>query len=786
MRKKQITGILILLGLIPFVWWVMTPIKFVNTPKSAVVYDSNGKLIDALVATDGQWRLPMSDTFAIPEKYKTCLLHFEDKRFYQHRGVDWMSMIRASIQNVKAKSVVSGGSTISMQLIRITRPAGDRNMSRKITEMFLAQKLEVQKSKEDILRLYAANAPYGGNVVGLQAASQRYFGREPEDLTWAESALLAVLPNAPSSIHLNKNRIMLKAKRDRLLRRLYDDQLLNDWEYELAIEEEIPDELRAFPHEATHLLMRLRQEHPKQSLFETHVEVETQKMATEILEQHAKTLRKNGIHNSACIIADTRTGAVKAYVGNTGLFSDEGQDAFVDIATAKRSTGSILKPFLYAHMLSKAELLPNTLVKDVPSRFGNFSPQNFNLGYDGAVPASQVIVRSLNVPSVNMLQVHGVPVFLDDLHQMGIQSINQHANHYGLSLILGGAEARLDELCAAYASMGRRLSHYTESNAMYYSSDFHDLQFLIHDSVKQTVPMSEARLTAAGIWFAFEAMKELQRPSELGNWEYFSSSQPIAWKTGTSYGFRDAWAIGVTPDYTIAVWVGNAEGDGRPGLIGLKTAAPIMFDLFNRLPALTKWFDCPWDDMIQMPVCEKSGYLASAFCDDADTTWIPASAYYSPQCPYHQRVHLDETGEYRVNLSCYPEEKMQHENAFVLPPAMEWYYRQKNPWYHGAPAMHPDCSSSSGNTMEILYPDDQMRIYLPVDLNGKRQALVFEAAHQNPDAMLYWHVDDEFVATTKMHHQLAYRPETGKHLLSIVDQDGNKIVHRFEILDHRN
>jgi len=759
--------------------------NFDESPKAYVLYDANGELLDAAIAEDGQWRLPLADTMELPEKYLQCLLLFEDKRFYKHHGVDWISMSRAAIQNVKAKKVVSGGSTISMQVIRLTRKPESRNLFQKAIEIVLAQKLEIRKSKTEILNLYAQHAPYGGNVVGIQSAAHRYFGRSVENLTWAESALLAVLPNAPSSIHLNKNRRMLFEKRNRLLKRMYEDGILSEQTYFLAIEEEIPEQLRAFPHETTHLLMRLKAQYPEQYIFHTHLNANIQKNAKAITERHSHELQKNGIHNAACIIADTRTGAVKAYVGNTGLFADYGQDAFVDVAAAKRSTGSILKPFLYAHMLSKGEILPHTLLADYPTRYGNFSPQNFTMDYDGAVPASQALIRSLNVPSVNMLQKHSVPVFLSDLQLMGISSIDKPASHYGLSLILGGAEASLDELCAAYAAMGRRLMHYTEHNARYFENDMHPLFFLMTDSISPVLPKANSRLTASGIWFTLEALKSVKRPTQQGEWEYFSSSQAIAWKTGTSYGFRDAWAIGITPDYTVAVWVGNADGEGRPGLVGIEAAAPLLFDLFEHLPAYDKWFDCPWDDMIEMPVCPQSGYLSNDFCEDADSSWIPASAYYFPQCPYHQLVHLDKTGQYRVNRSCYEKTDMQETSAFVLPPAMEWFYRKKNPWYRGAPKYHPDCHASAERPMQIIYPDDQMRIYVPTDLDGEQKKIVFEAVHQHPEAKIHWHLDDAYLATTISNHQIAVQPEIGKHILSLIDEKGNQVVRRFEILNKR-
>ncbi len=767
--------------------WLSIPMKSLDKPSASVLYDAGNKLLAAQIASDGQWRLPQGENDSIPEKYKICLLTFEDKRFMKHRGIDILAMGRAVLQNVSEGSIVSGGSTISMQVMRMLRDADKRNIKNKSIEILLAQKLEFRHSKDEILKMYAGNAPFGGNTVGLKAAAWRYFGRQPSDLTWAESALLAVLPNAPASIHLNKNRQQLKQKRNRLLTRLYNKDIIDKETWQLAMAEEIPDALQAFPNKNIHLLHKLKRLHPDRHIFHTHINSAYQERCMEITNRHYRSFRKNGIHNMAAIIAETKSGEVLAYIGNTGLYEGKGKNGFVDMPSARRSTGSILKPFLYAHMLSKGEITPNSLVPDYPVQFGSYEPENFMLGHDGAVPASRCIVRSLNVPAVHLLKQHGVPVFAEDLRQMRISSVDRSAGDYGLSLILGGAEGRLDELCAAYASMGRRLMHYQEYNARYKSEDIRPLTYLKGAPVTLTpFYQSRARLDAAGIWYTFEAMKDVKRPDGKGNWRHFNSEQAIAWKTGTSYGFRDAWAIGVTPEFTVAVWVGNADGEGRPGLVGLQTAAPVLFDIFDFLPAYSQWFKKPFDAMIKMPVCRKSGYLAGNVCPDTDSVWLPEAAYHYPQCPWHRLIHLDETGTKQVSAQCYPIDKMQHQAVFVLPPAMEWYYRKKHPEYHGTPPWHPDCNPEhSGNYMEIIYPDDFAEIYLPTDLDGIQQEVVFEAAHHDKNATIYWYVDDEYLASTKYHHQISLSPGPGKHHLILTDNLGKQKVHRFTVLNER-
>ncbi len=788
MTLKKHHRILIWLA-VPFIAlfiWLLLPVKTLKKEWSSVLYDKDNVLLAATVAKDGQWRLPMQEYDTIPEKYKTCLLEFEDKRFMYHHGVDHFSLARAFMQNIKAGKIVSGGSTISMQVIRLSRGAKDRNVANKLLEMMLASKLELRHSKGEILKIYTELAPYGGNVIGMKAAAWRYFARSPSDLTWAEAALLAVLPNSPASIHINKNREVLKAKRNRLLKRLYDKGHFSRETYTLAIEEEIPDKLQAFPNQNIHLLHKLKRKHPEQHVFYTHINAHYQQQAHITLDRYYKEFRKNDIHNAGAIIAETKTGNVVAYIGNTGIFDKGGRSVYVDMCAAKRSSGSILKPFLYACMLSKGEIMPHSLVPDYPVRFGSYSPHNFNLQHDGAVPASRCIVRSLNVPAVNLLKQHGIAVFIEDLNSIGLTTVSRSADNYGLSLILGSAESRLDELCAAYASMGRRLLHFQDFNARYSPLDMHPLLYLQHNEKPITGfnYSDNARMDAAGIWYAFEAMKDLKRPDEKGNWKYFNSEQAVAWKTGTSYGFRDAWAVGVTPDYTIGVWVGNASGEGRPDLIGIKTAAPVLFDLFDMLPAYEEWFKKPYDAMVKMPVCRQSGYLANPHCNKVDSLWIPKAAYHFPPCPYHTLVHLNENETHQVSASCYPLEKMKHKSLFILPPAMEWYYRKSHPEYIGMLPWYPGCKAQNqDNVMQILYPDDMSEIYLPVDLDGEKQKVVFKAAHQHSDATIYWYVDEEYITSTTHRHQIAIIPEPGKHHLILTDDQGNRIAHRFFILE---
>ena len=425
---------------------------FPDTPYATVVADRNGELLGARIADDGQWRFPPSET--VSEKFKQCLLQFEDRYFYFHWGVNPLSVGRALIQNIRNKEVVSGGSTITMQTIRLMRKK-PRTVKEKIIEAVLATRLEFRYSKEKILALYASHAPFGGNVVGLEAAAWRYFGHSSQNLSWAEAATLAVLPNAPSMIHLSKNRQALETKRNRLLKRLLDRNLIDRSAYELALTEPLPSEPLPLPQIAPHLVSLLYRT-DKGHYIQTTLEKGFQQQVESLLSRWNAEFMRSDIRNIAALVIDVMNNEITAYCGNVN-FNEKKSGNQVDIIHAPRSTGSILKPLLYCAMLQEGELLPNTLLPDIPLNINGFAPQNFDLQFNGAVPASEALARSLNVPAVQMLRKYSVPKFYDLLKKAGLTTLTRPASDYGLSLILGGAEGTLWEIASVYSSMAYTL-----------------------------------------------------------------------------------------------------------------------------------------------------------------------------------------------------------------------------------------------------------------------------------------------------------------------------------------
>ena len=735
------------------------PRHLFHVPYSTVVTDRNEELLGARIASDGQWRFPPRNT--TPEKIKECLITFEDKHFYHHWGVNPFAIGRAFYQNVKNKRIVSGGSTLTMQTIRLARNES-RTFREKLIEMIWATRLEFRASKEEILSMYISHAPFGGNVVGLDAAAWRYFGHSADDLSWAESAMLAVLPNAPAMIHLSKGRKTLLDKRNRLLKQLLEKKTIDSSTYELAISEPLPDEPHALPQIAPYLVSRFYQERNGEYSRST-INKGIQTQIEDLAERWSNEFRRSDIRNLAILVIDIPSNQVVAYCGNVHFDRKQGGNQ-VDVIQAPRSTGSILKPFLYYAMLQEGSLLPDMLLPDVPVNINGFTPQNFSMQFEGAVPASEALARSLNIPAVTMLQRYGVPKFHSFLQQIGLKTINRSSFHYGLSLILGGSEATLWDVTNAYAMMGRSLLQLPQRSC----------SLLLPTS---RITESTDPFQPGAVWQTFDALKEVNRPEEI-DWKSIPSMQTIAWKTGTSYGFRDAWAVGVTPRYAVGVWVGNATGEGKPGLVGAQTAGPVLFDIFNLLPS-SSWFTRPAGIFVEAEVCRKSGHLKGRFCDETDTLLVLPAGLRTEACPYHHLVTLSANESQRIYENCANTEPTLRKSWFTLPPVWEWYYKQHHPEYKPLPPFKAGCGEDTFQPMQFIYPPMNARIKLPKQLDGSKGFLTVELAHNNPNATVFWHLDETYQAQTQDFHKISLQPAAGKHSLTAVDGEGNTISTTF-------
>ena len=750
-----------------FFWYLLClPKQLFPQPYATVLESAEGKLLSAKIAPDGQWRFPEVDS--VPYRFKMAVLQFEDAHFYRHWGVNPVSVAKALYRNVKSGKVQRGGSTLTQQLIRIARQNPSRTYGEKLIEMIWATRLEFRYSKEHILRLYASHAPFGGNVVGLEMAAWRYFGVAPYQLSWAQSATLAVLPNAPSLIFPGKNQQRLLQKRNALLYKLYLAHLMDEETYQLALLEPLPAEPHPIPQIAPHLLTYVSKAHEGERIRST-VPLSLQEKVNQLVAGYYSHYSQSEIYNIAALVVEVKSRKIVAYVGNTPTDAEHQKD--VDIIHAPRSTGSVLKPFLYAAMLHEGELLPAQLIPDIPTQIAGYSPQNFSNTFEGAVPADAALAKSLNVPFVWLLKQFTTYRFYDVIQHLKLKNIRKHPDHYGLSIILGGAESNLWDLAQAYTNLASELTVFANTQ-QYRSKEFQPLRYIAEEPLDFGEPTRTLPpLRAGALYEMFNAMKEVNRPTDDVAWRYYESARKIAWKTGTSFGNKDAWAIGATPEYVVAVWVGNATGEGRPTLTGASYAAPPMFSIFNLLPHTT-WFKSPLDDQRELTVCELSGYLARPECPSKKirSTLAPKEI---GQCPYHRVIHLDPEERYQVNVSCQPTDAMVHKPWFVLPPVMEWYYKQQHIHYRSLPPFRDDCQQNAPQRgLDFVYPKHKSILYTTKTIGGEQQPFVAKAA--NRYGKVFWYLDDAYLGETENFHDMNVYATKGTHYLRILNEKGEE------------
>ena len=784
-RTRRLSlGILFVLLVCATLTLVPLPASLTQSDYATILLARDGRLLGARIAADEQWRF--APVAAVPDKYRQALLLFEDRRYPYHPGIDPLAIGRATLGNLRSGRVISGGSTLTMQLARLLRQADarlagaadnpPRSLASKSIEALRALQLEWYFSKDELLIHYTSHAPFGGNIVGLNAAAWRYFGRAPADLSWAEAALLAVLPNSPALIHPGRQRDRLQHKRDSLLQRLHAQGAMSDLDLQLALLEPLPERPQILPQVAPHLLDSLIREYPQQATFHSTLDPVLQQAVNAIAERHGRRLASEGIHNVSVVVIDHQRMETVAYLGNEAWQGEARFSPRVDIAQRPRSSGSILKPLLYGLMLQEGELLPTQLVADIPTRFGSYGPQNYDRQYRGAVPAHYALAHSLNIPAVRMLRDYGVSRFQHQLQAMGMSTLFRPADDYGLTLILGGAEVSLWELSGIFARVTATARDGSERLQLPIS------RRLMSDPTQGT---RSPVLRQGAAWLTLQAMIEVVRPGTDSLWRDFSGSQTIAWKTGTSYGLRDAWAIGSNSRYTVGVWAGNAGGEAAPGLTGQSSAAPVMFDVFDRLGA-SAWFARPEHALKVVSVCRSDGYLAGNQCPAMDM-YIPRESHFQQVTTHHRRIHLDSTQQFRVHSRCESVGNMQAQDWFVLPPAQEFFWRQQHSNYRLMPPWRKDCLADvreldNDQPMDLLYPHAGSRLYIPVDIDGRRSRALLQAVHRQPGMTLYWHLDEQYLGATKLFHEQSVSLEPGWHKLKLVDQQGYELARWFQVL----
>lgn len=731
---------------------------------SSVVYGEEGEILRVSLNRREQWHFPPHEKSYVTDKLRVCTLLYEDEYFFVHQGINPVSLVKSFLDNMDAGEVVRGGSTISMQVARLIRPK-ERTYGNKILEILQAFKIEVLYTKKKILSLYVSHAPYGGNIVGAEAAALRYFGKTLDNLSWAESATLAVLPNSPGVVSHFSNEHILRYKRDKLLEKLRDKGKIDEETYRLSLLEDTITRLYPYPFHAPHFTRYLMQNMRLRGRIYSTLNARLNEQLRHIAESHARYFRSLGVHNIAIIVAETESGKVRGYIGSQDYF-DTLHEGMVDGVIAPRSSGSLLKPFLYGLAIDDGMLLPDMLIKDIPRNYSGFTPMNATEGFDGLVTMREALVRSLNIPAIDTLSRYGTRRFYLFLKKAGVSTLFRTHEEYGLSFVIGGAEVRLFDMAALFRGLGRL-------------GRFSPLRVL--ESERKGI--SKELISAGTAFEILEIIRELNRPGAEYYWEQYENTRPLAWKTGTSYGGRDAWAVGVSPEWTIGVWAGNFSGEGNPNIKGAHLAGPVLFDVFNTISKERTdiWFERPRDYQT-IHVCKESGYPAGENCEHKVKRDIPKHFTPTMTCPYHKRFPVDTEHGYLVCPRCWTPGKFEYKSFLVYPPDVLQCLRDRGLYVERLPRHNPQCETTGGlgpDALTVIYPLENTEIIVPRDFGGEREKVLFRAAHRDKNARVFWYIDDTYLGETTRIHSLSADLTAGRHTLTLVDEEGRRAIVRF-------
>ncbi len=631
-----------------------------------------------------------------------------------------------------------------------------RTVGAKAIEAFRALQLELRFSKRRILEFYFNLAPYGGNIQGAEAAALLYFGKPASELGPGEAALLAVLPNSPTALRPDRNPDGARRRRNEVLRRMQRIGKLDREQFRLATTAPVPSERRALPFGTPHLGDLLRQRYGNDTGdLRTTIVPGTQRLAEELLERHLRTLRPQGITNGAVVVIDNATRSVAALVGSAGYFN-LAIDGQVNGATAPRSPGSTLKPFAYALALDAGLISPSTLLPDIPVTIAGYQPQNYDGGYRGAVTATDALVHSMNVPAVNLVLDLGADRFHAFLQQGGLGTLTEPWEHYGLSLVLGGAGVTLLDLTNLYATLAR-------------GGLWQPVRLLESDPHPEGRPI----ISAEAAYIMTDILSRLSRPDFPAAWEFSVNLPRLAWKTGTSYGHRDAWSIGYNPAFTIGVWLGNFSGIGSPALIGADAAGPLLFDLATALePDAGSWFERP-SGVGEREVCALSGRPPGPACTQTKSELYILDVSPHTPCGMHITLAIDDSTGERLCPHCRAGHEW-HRRTFVLwPPRVATWMQQNG---YPVPVLPPHnrlCRTViSGREPTITSPAPGVRYVLRRGVPLEDQQIRLEAAVASDVNRLHWFVDGELLLSTSPAEAAFMEPVAGRHEIVCMDDEG--------------
>ncbi|WAC11111.1 penicillin-binding protein 1C [Dyadobacter pollutisoli] len=742
-----LAGLLLLFLVLDFIFPFQPRIRYATQ-----VTDQKGNVIHAFLNKEDKWRLYSTVSEITPLLRKT-LIYKEDQYFYYHPGVNPMAIVRAATRNIFSGKRTSGASTITMQVVRLIEPRR-RTYFNKFVEIARAFQLELHYSKDEVLQLYLNLVPYGGNIEGIKAASLLYFGKPPQLLSLSEITALTIVPNRPSSLRPGTRNEALKIARNEWLLRFEKEGLFEKNVIQDALNEPLLVRRLRAPRQAPHLSQRLMQQYPDEPVIRTTLKIQVQNQIEEQVKNYINRLKTMNIHNASVLVVNNETMEVEAYVGSAD-FNNPFDGGQVDGVRAVRSPGSALKPLLYATAFDKGIITPKTVLNDVPGNFAGYEPENFDKHFNGAVTTEFALANSLNIPAVKVLKDISTPVLVDKLRKAGFKTIDKQAKGLGLSMILGGCGVTLEELTRLFAGF----------------SNEGKLRSLRYSSFNPVDKKGAAIVSGEAAYLVTNILTQITRPDLPTNFANTYHLPKIAWKTGTSYGKRDAWSIGYNRRYTIGVWVGNFSGEGVPELSGANTATPLLFSIFNSLDYNSPkgWYKSPANIAVRN-VCPASGDIPSEFCEHQipDQYIVGISAYR--KCQHLRWVFTDPAGKISYCTYCLPESGYE-KRAFpnLAPELIAFNELQKIP-YQKIPQHNPDCERvfHEGAPL-IVSPNMGSEYYIRKD---EPQQIQLACQTANDVEEVFWYINDKLTKKAPPHEGVFINPPLGRVKISCSDDKG--------------
>ena len=716
---------------------------------STIITDNKGEVIHAFLTKDQQWRMKTELNEISPLLRKT-IIEKEDKYFYRHPGINVLSIGRAFAKNLFRFKRTSGASTITMQVARALEPK-KRTWPNKIIEMFRALQLEWKYSKDEILQLYLNLVPYGGNIEGVKSASILYFKKNPDHLSLAEITALSIIPNRPSTLVIGRNNDLIIKERNRWLQKFAAEKIFTQKEIKDALDEPLLAVRGSVPVYIPHLSYKLKKQGA--AIIKTHIEINTQLKIEKLVADYSRSLILKNIRNAAVMVIDNRTHNVIAYVGSAN-FKDTADAGQVNGAAAIRQPGSTLKPLLYGLCIDEGLLTPKMIITDVAVNYQGYAPENYDKKFNGYVSMEYALEHSLNIPAVKSLRLLGKDKLVQKLAGCNFQQVKKDQQKLGLSLILGGCGSTLEELTGLYSVF---------ANEGIYVQPSYTQADSLHTKIKV--------LTAAANFMINETLSKVNRPDFPLNWQSTEHMPKIAWKTGTSYGRRDAWSIGYNKHYTIGIWTGNFSAQGIPELSGANIATPLLFKIFNTIDydSDQEWFNQPKDCAIRQ-VCSETGLPPNDYCTNMVTDYFIPLISPAKKCDNMQEIMVNPNEEMSYCQNCVPANGYKKKLYKMIGPDMQAWMQDNRIAYTRIPLHNPACEKIFKEGAPLITSPANGTEYLISRKHPEPLQLVCRAAS---DAnMLYWYINNKFYKSCSIGEKQFFIPDEGPVKISCTDDKG--------------